>query len=190
MRKYKLEEIMGMSGEELKKRLRDIYKAQQLSPGLKFIARTLDIIILASFIFLVEMGWIYKGIAILGLLYTIYKIVAPKSHENDILESLDEVVEAMENFKKYKNNELSMKCDEKLIKSTEKNITKSIQRLLNVTSLDKISALIPLLNISVDENQKYESHRGALHFLMEGSLSGNGLKSFLNKNLDKLKTEE
>lgn len=180
----KLELLLKMSEEELRKKLKSTYEAQKLPPILRTIARISELLVCILLSFYSDETIYAVGWGIIGVI-TLYRLIRPKKMDSIIYEELEELVEGIENFKKYRNKKLDIEYNEKIVTKTEKGIKRYLPVLLKTSIILKIFALIPVLNLVCDEVNQYVNKKGALTFLIDGSIFTNGLKMFLNKNLEK-----
>lgn len=188
----KLENLLNLSKEEMFLKLKETYISQKLSPIARSIARWMEILIAALFSFMCfeENETMYAVLWGVAGLYAFYRLVNSKMEDEKILEELNEVVETIENFKKYKKGEFNIKIDEKLVKKTEKGIEQNLPYLLKVSGLSRMFGLIPIVNLFVDEIYMYTDTRGALTKLWDGTLTTQGLKYYTNENIKTLQIEE
>ena len=144
------EQILAYEKDTLKEKLYDTLEVTKLSPGLTKFSRISEIIVLVIIGFILK-DMIYSTLAIAAAIYAGYRLVKPKNEVKSIQEDLDEVVERIENYKDFKNSGEKTTKELKSIKKIDKSIGRFIPALLKVKKIGKICALIPVVNIEIDE---------------------------------------
>lgn len=189
--KKSLDELLAMESNEMLEAMKATYEKQKLSRIQNYIARGLEIFIFILFIFS-GAGIIYTIIAVLGLLYALYRLFKPHGNDLDTYKEFDLVVEGMGNLKKYRNGEITVDIPEKKIKKMETLIEKHLPHLLEQTGTDKlckIGAFIPIINIRMDEMTPYTDLKGSLNIIKVGTLMSAGLEDFSNEKLKLVEVE-
>lgn len=181
--KTNLDDLLGIKKEELLEKLKSTYQAQKLSRTQGYIARGLEIFVALIVIFS-GIGVLYSILWTATVVYSFYRFFNPHGEDKEYYEKFELLVEGLENFKKYKNSEISVDFPEKKIKRVEKNIVKCLPKLMETSKGYKIAAFIPVINIRVDEMSMYRETNGFLNILLNGQLGSIGLSDFSNENLN------
>ena len=175
--KTNLDDLLGIKKEELLEKLKSTYQAQKLSRTQGYIARGLEIFVALIVIFS-GIGVLYSILWTATVVYSFYRFFNPHGEDKEYYEKFELLVEGLENFKKYKNSEISVDFPEKKIKRVEKNIVKCLPKLMETSKGYKIAAFIPVINIRVDEMSMYRETNGFLNILLNGQLGSIGLSDF------------
>lgn len=181
--KTNLEELLLMGKEDLLDKLKNIYQAQKLSRTQGYIARGIEIFVALIFIFS-GIGIFYSALWTLSILYSLYRFFKPHGEDKEYYEKFELLVEGFENFKKYKNSEISVDIPEKKIKRLEKVLNKEFPKLLEkngTNKLCKIMAFVPIFNLKMDEMSMYRDNNGFLNRILNGPVGSAGLMDFLDK---------
>ena len=175
------EQILTEEKDTLKEKLYDTLESTKLSPGLTKFARISEIIVLLLIGFI--NGDVFSLVLTIGLaIYAGYRLLKPGKELKSIQKELDEVVERISNYKKFKSSGEKTEKELKKIKKIDKKIGKFTSYLLTVNGKSKIFALIPLVNLFLDEftlsyTGSYD-FKSALHKLLFA------LREFDSKNTD------
>lgn len=183
--KTNLETLLSMKKEELLEELKNTYQKQKLSRIQGYIARGLEIFVALIVIFS-GIGIFYSILYTLTVIYSIYRFLNPHGEDKDYYKKFELLVEGFENFKRYKNSEISVEFSEKKINGLEKNIVKFLPKLIAKNGVDKMSkifAFIPIINLRIDEMSMYREANGYLNILLNGKLGSIGLSDFSDENL-------
>lgn len=169
--------------EELLEKLKDTYIKQKLPRNLSMIARGIEILI--GIIILVSgIEWYYILFYACVVGYSIYRFFHPNEMDDIVYKKLELVAECIDNYKRYKNSEISVEIDDKKINSIEKNINKNLPRLLKNSTFLKVIAFVPIINLRLDEYSVYREASESLNSLLYGNIFlFEGVILFSNENL-------
>lgn len=184
--KTNLEDLLSIRKEELLENLKSTYQAQKLSRTQGYIARGIEILVALIAIFS-GIGAVTAILLTLNVIYSFYRFLKPHGEDKDYYEKFELLTEGFENFKRYKNSEISVEFPEKKIKKLEKNIVKFLPKLTAKNGADKmckILAFVPIINLRIDEMSMYRETNGYLNLILNGQLGSVGLSDFSDENLE------